>query len=192
MHPKMLKSSDKFICKLNIPDPPKDVDMDESRRSLKIIQGMEMVYDPMMKTLLEEKERSHRLSRLANTPQENSKILLYCGKIEVLLNKILYIHVDSPYARVFLDSEIEKEIDFRLNLQQIETYFDKQSLIRSHRSYLINPDKVLFAEKKGIRDYQLCFKRSQMIFTIPLSRSNIGKFVQSYPFWFRELWTASH
>ncbi|MBF0238242.1 MAG: LytTR family transcriptional regulator [SAR324 cluster bacterium] len=163
---------------------------DEENRILrKIIKGMELVYDELGQHLVAvipgDGVGSLKENSKIQDASEYMKKLLAVNKIELLLDRVLYIHVESPYCRVVLDSKNNTEIDVRITLETLEHYFGEKALVKIHRSYLVNPKKVVCAVRRGVRDYEIWLRnRTPQKVVLPLARSYLEKIQQKAPKWF--------
>lgn len=91
-------------------------------------------------------------------------------ELKLLLSNLLYISCEKNYASIFyLENGSTKETLLRTSLNKIESQLSNyQSIIRCHKSYIINTNKVV--EIKGnARSYLL--KIPKLDFLIPVSRS---------------------
>lgn len=104
------------------------------------------------------------------------------SKIELMLSHILYIQAESPYCKLVLESKRNHTLELRSPIHALERYFADDHLLQIHRSYLVNPKKVVCANQKVDRNYELwLLDRS----TIPVGRSYLRKLRQRYAGWFR-------
>ena len=167
-----------------------DHSSEENRLLRKMISGIEMVYNSIGQHISRQSKVSKELLKLSKQKTdatEYMKRLLAINKVELLLDRIIYIQVEAPYCRVFMDSKIKSEIDLRVTIHTLEEHFDEKDLLKIHRSYLVNPKKVLCAENRGVRDYELLLKGSNHEkIALPIARSYAEKLRLHRPKWFKD------
>lgn len=74
-------------------------------------------------------------------------------KLVIASSAILYIEAEENYVRIhYLESGIEKEYVLRNSMKTIDELVSRHGLVRSHRSYVLNPlhVKVLRKDKDGV------------------------------------------
>lgn len=155
---------------------------EENRLLRKLIYGIEMIYNPL--------EFQAEEDHTASSPiQKNSlqvmKQLIAINKIELLLERIVYIQSSGHYCQIFMNAQQKNSMDLRISINRVAKEFDSEQLVRIHRSYLINPKKVQYAEKKAVRNYILWLRDSysNRIF-LPIARSQIEKMMENHSVWF--------
>lgn len=146
-----------------------------------------------------EKSISPHLFEVRNSPlfredkrlQDKDPMQVYhlrqLSQVENLQHRILYIKGETPYVliRFFLKPE-RRPLMLRLSLKEIEADFHEDELLRINRSYLINPEKALYAERKTHPDYELLLRTdSAEIHRLPIGRSYIKTLRKKHPQWFR-------
>ena len=90
-------------------------------------------------------------------PKDEKKITLFDNsgvlKLSVSSANLYYIESDDNYIKVWYEdsSGVLKQYMLRCRLKTVEDSFSDSSLIRCHRKYIVNMDKVkvLFKEKDG-------------------------------------------
>lgn len=106
----------------------------------------------------------------------DDKFLPSINQIKLLLKKVLFIQAQAPYCLIVLDTPDLEEIEFRLTLQNLVTYFGAQVLFQVHRSYLVNPNKLDVVRRKPNSTYEVVLKDSHNRETpIPVGRLYIDK-----------------
>ncbi len=98
-------------------------------------------------------------------------------KIQSLLDEILYIEIKSPYCYVHLDFDTPLELKISMNM--IQRFFHEDMLMKTHRSYLINPKKVIRLYDNGQKTSGVVLKNEKVI---PISRSLSKKIKNRYHF----------
>lgn len=87
------------------------------------------------------------LQQIAGKPDKDRRIVL--KDIEniyfVKVSEILYCMADGTYTRFYLQSA--KEILVSKNLKEYETLLEPLGFLRTHHSYLVNPDKITIYDK---------------------------------------------
>jgi hypothetical protein len=93
---------------------------------------------------------------------ENEKI-----KFSVLAKDLLLLESTDNYVSVFyiLENKVQRKL-LRNTLKNMEEMLKENSIIRCHRSFMVNPAKVEFMEKNGKK---LVLKIQQFDKTIPVS-----------------------
>ena len=89
-----------------------------------------------------------RYDSTSNEPLQGSPILLFSsdtgkGRIEVPQDRLLYISADDNYVKIFyLKENVLCSHLLRSSLKRVEETVNSTQLVRTHRSYLVNPDFV--------------------------------------------------
>jgi len=107
---------------------------------------------------------------------KNTLKILY--EISESILDIVYIKAESPYCKIILANH-KKEYKLRTTIKVIEDYFQGRGLIRVHRSFLINPDKVISIIQHEHRDYRLKLESQNKIVEVPVGRTYYSK-IKSY------------
>ncbi|MBF0349846.1 MAG: LytTR family transcriptional regulator [SAR324 cluster bacterium] len=158
------------------------VPIDDARILRKIIEGIDMIFnvDTANHGPLSEAEEKAKVDSGLMMRQ-----MMALNKIELLIDRILYIYAESPYCRIFFESQNDFEMDLRLPIHALVENFRPEELLRIHRSYVINPKKVLCVDKKNPRDYEVWLKNGpKNTAQIPLGRSYMPDVQKRYPKWF--------
>jgi DNA-binding response OmpR family regulator len=102
----------------------------------------------------------------------DSKLLGILYKTKKNLVDIIYIKSDSPYCKVYFKA-LKKEPDkIRVTIRTLEEYFKSRDLLRVHRSYLVNPRRILSINKQKNNELKLLVQDSKSeIAMIPIGRS---------------------
>ena len=116
-----------------------------------------------------------QVHQLAATPRLLSELYDISSNKE----KIDYIKADKGYSGLYLKDNKEP-IYVTLRLRVIKQYFDDISLVHVHRSYLVNPNKVLKAKQLSAFRYELQLAKV----SLPIGRSYIELLKRKYPHWF--------
>ncbi|MCP4757059.1 MAG: response regulator [Proteobacteria bacterium] len=119
-------------------------------------------------------------SRLKHEEDENvalerefsEKQLEIFYKIQRKLNDIVYIKSDSPYCNVVSAPGKGKGERIRITIQALDDIFKGKNLIRVHRSFLVNPKKILSVNRKKNNEYKILLKsHNEKLVPIPVGRS---------------------
>lgn len=104
------------------------------------------------------------------------------------LEDILYIQAESPYCHVHTLRVGESMAELRLPIHQFPQDSLQVPLLRIHRRYLVNREKVLFLEKKNHMDWQIVLMDSNKeLCFLPVGRSYIKAILADNPQWNRLL-----
>ncbi|MBU2513407.1 response regulator [bacterium] len=102
------------------------------------------------------------------------------------LQEIVYIKSIHPYSQVFYNQDnnlTSKEV--QISLQDIQAYFDEKNMLRIHRSYFINPNKILSVRKKNQIDFEVKIKTEpDEIQKLNIGRNYVNHFKKLYPNFF--------
>lgn len=104
--------------------------------------------------------------------EKNTLKLLY--EISENISEIIYIKAESPYCKI-IRAEKKHHYKLRATIKVIEDYFNGRGLIRVHRSYLINPSKVISIEQQQHRDHKLKLEYQNNIVEVPVGRTYYTK-----------------
>lgn len=106
-------------------------------------------------------------------------------KISHYFSSILYIHSTFPYCKIICKAEETNSLLLRTTLKELEKKFAGQDLMRIHKSYLINPIKVVSIAKKGSQDYEAILKdNDDKIVKVPIGRKYHTELKKMNPRWF--------
>ncbi len=113
-------------------------------------------------------------------PEEKLLGILY--EIKKDLGNIIYVKSDSPYCRIFSKSINGESYKMRVAVQALEDYFKEKDLLRVHRSYLVNPKKILSVNKQKNNELKMLVKDMVgEIALIPIGRSFHDKIKTALP-----------
>lgn len=158
----------------------------------KIIHGMELIFDPISQKLVEETNKEKRLSpSVIHEDQSHEEIFLIrqIKQIERLAERILYIKCEAPYIVLrFINNPEQRPVLLRLSMKDITNHFQEKTFLRIHKSYFINPQRVLCIRKKRHPDYEMFLQAepSNKI-EIPIGRSYHKNLRTNYMRWFDSL-----
>ena len=108
-------------------------------------------------------------------------------KINHYSSSILYVQSIFPYCKVVCKSNEEDALLIRTTLKNLENNFHEKDLLRVHRSYLINPLKIVSFHKKGNQDYSILLKdNDSQTVMIPIGRKYQNTLRKLNPKWFSE------
>lgn len=115
-----------------------------------------------------------------NIPEE--KLLPILFNIKKDLNSIIYVKSDSPYCKVYSTSIKGEPHKMRVTIQALEGYFKEKDLLRVHRSYLVNPKRILSMNKQKNNELKMLVKDMEgEIAMIPIGRSFHDKLKTALP-----------
>ncbi len=118
------------------------------------------------------------------TPQNDKKIMLYdnSGSLKLVVNQnnLFYIESDDNYIKVWYQDSFDelKQFMLRCKLKTIEESFSDSDLVRCHRKYIVNINKIeqMMRQKDGSFSINLGLK----IDPIPVSRTYEEKFIARF------------
>ncbi len=102
-------------------------------------------------------------------------------QIRIHLNDIKYLTTAKPNTEVvFLDNN--RKLTLRLSLQNIEIFFEEETFIRVHRSYLVNPMHIKKIEKDNrvLSGYRIKMADGY----IPIGKTYLNTIKKLLPGWF--------
>ena len=126
-----------------------------------------------------QREEIKSLKTTANKPGEKRLIILKDenGKIKfsVLANDLLLLESTDNYVSVFyiLQNKVQRKL-LRNSLKNLEEMLKENSIIRCHRSFMVNPANVEFMQKEGKK---LNIKIKHFEKTIPVSEKYSSPFL---------------
>ena len=85
----------------------------------------------------------------------NEKLLGPLYKIKKDLPNLFYVCAESPYCHVYSDSEKSGVYKLRISIQALEEYFKEKDLLRVHRSYMVNPKKIMSITKLKNNEHKI-------------------------------------
>ncbi len=109
-------------------------------------------------------------------------------KINHFFSSILYVQAVFPYCKIVCKSKEEDALLLRITIKDLENNFRKTDLLRVHRSYLVNPMKIVSFHRKGNQDYSVLLRDNYSeTIMIPVGRSYQDYLKDLNPTWFSEL-----
>jgi CheY-like chemotaxis protein len=106
-------------------------------------------------------------------------------KISQYFSSVLYIHSTFPYCKIICKAEETNSLLLRTTLKELEEKFDGQDLLRIHKSYLVNPIKIVVIKKKGSQDYEAILRdNNDSTVSIPIGRKYHAHLKRLNPKWF--------
>ncbi|PKF60900.1 hypothetical protein CW745_13580 [Psychromonas sp. psych-6C06] len=115
-----------------------------------------------------------QISELAKEPQ----LLAELYEIASQKDHIKYIQADKGYSGIVCDNR--DTIYLSLRLKNIKLYFKDESLLQIHRSYLVNPRKVLRIVQLSKIKYEIELDGERL----PIARAYIPLLKENFPHWF--------
>ena len=162
------------------------IPIDEVRILRKILDGIDMVFHKDTGTAVTGGVDSKGRPVSTTDTAVLMRQMLNINKIELLVSRILFIYAESPYCRIAFESQKDFELDLRLPIHSLVAHFKGDELLRVHRSYMVNPKKVLCIDKKNPRDHEIWLKTGpKSTVQIPVGRSYVSKIRGLYPNWFK-------
>lgn len=102
----------------------------------------------------------------------DSKQLEILYLIQHQVPNILFIQSKSPYCEIVKEPGEAPMERVRIPVQVIEDFFNGKKMIRVHRSYLVNPQKVVAFEKQINNEYKLLLQdNAHNLITLPVGRT---------------------
>lgn len=91
------------------------------------------------------------LKKLQHQPKAGDHIFIRCnGKFEkIVLNDILYIEGLKDYVKIFVENS-KQIFTTAMNIKTISAKLPPQLFIRTHRSYIVNVNKIKSVDKESI------------------------------------------
>lgn len=115
-----------------------------------------------------------QISELAKVPQLLSELY----EIASQKGHIKYIQADKGYSGIVCDNK--DTIYLSLRFKNIKLYFKDESLLQIHRSYLVNPRKVLRVVQLSKIKYVLQLENERL----PIARTYLPLIKENFPHWF--------
>lgn len=115
-----------------------------------------------------------QISELAKEPQLLSELY----EIASQKDHIKYIQADNGYSGIVCDNKSTTYLSLRL--KNIKLYFKDESLLQIHRSYLVNPRKVLRVVQLSKIKYEIELENERL----PIARTYISSLKENFPHWF--------
>ncbi|MFO6424430.1 glycosyl hydrolase family 18 protein [Motilimonas sp. KMU-193] len=118
------------------------------------------------------------LMQLCRQPQLLSEL----HTIAQAKEKLRYIKAERGYSGLYLDGQAEPSY-ILMRLTGIKLYFDNQTLLQVHRSWLVNPSRVVGLEKMVKAKWQLRLDTGEVV---PVSKSYVQWIQQHFPHWWQQ------
>ncbi|NTS78302.1 LytTR family transcriptional regulator DNA-binding domain-containing protein [Catenovulum sp. SM1970] len=115
---------------------------------------------------------------LAQQPQVLSELYEISSRKE----HIYFVKADEGYSGIYYKKTGNPKY-IMMRLKTIKNYFDDESLVQVHRSWLVNPNKVKSVRRRHKRSYSLDLGIEE----IPIGRSYVDSLSSRYPEWFDSL-----
>ncbi len=117
----------------------------------------------------------------------SDQLVIALPEIQPHLSRITHIQAASPYCSVYLETEqIPREV--RISLSSLDFYFKDETLLRIHRSCLINPHKVVGIRKRFVGNkkyrYEVTVGTKNEEFRLRIGDSYVGKLKKVFPRFF--------
>jgi signal transduction histidine kinase/CheY-like chemotaxis protein len=107
--------------------------------------------------------------------------------IQPSLTRISHISAVSPYCHIYFEHQSEPK-EVRISLSNLDLYFNDTSLLRIHRSYLINPEKIIEIKKRFVGSkkyrYEAIIGTKSNLFFLRIGDSYIKKLKRIFPQYF--------
>ncbi len=103
--------------------------------------------------------------------------------IEPLLFRLLFVQATAPNSKIFFDFRKRESRILRISLNKLENHY-QNSLIRIHRSYLINPAKVVGIQLQDRKYFVTLGHSPDDTLQLPISRTMVPKLKEKFPAWF--------
>ena len=97
-------------------------------------------------------------------------------------DKLKFIKAERGYSGLYLDGQAEPNY-ILLRLTGIKLYFDNQTLLQVHRSWLVNPARVVCLEKLQKGKWQLRLDSGDLV---PVSKSYLLWIQELFPHWWNK------
>lgn len=106
------------------------------------------------------------------------------GKVLANLNRTLYIKADQSICNLYFGNPKLGALPIELPIGKVSDYFkNRNSMIRVHRSYLVNPEKIRRIIRHG-SVYKISFDQSEK--QIPIGRMHVKRIRAAYPNLFKK------
>lgn len=104
-------------------------------------------------------------------PDQETAFQEQLKKFFLYTNSVLYIQAEFPYCSVFCKKDEASPLMLRGTLKKVEENLKEKNLMRVHRSYLINPDKIQSVIKKAaqVMEIKLIDNNGQTV-SVPVGR----------------------
>ena len=127
------------------------------------------------------------------TIEENIQTMLSNQLVQALpdiqphLSRIIYISSSAPICSIYIDHEPNPK-DIKISLSSLDLYFNNTSLLRIHRSYLINPNKIITIKKQFVGNkkyrYEALVGQKDRTYNLRIGDSYVKKLMKIFPHFF--------
>jgi hypothetical protein len=127
------------------------------------------------------------------TIEENIQTMLSNQLVQALpdiqphLTKIIYISSSAPICSIYIDQEPNPK-EVKISLSSLDLYFNNSSLLRIHRSYLINPNKIITIKKQFVGNkkyrYEAVVGQKNRTYNLRIGDSYVKKLMRFFPHFF--------
>jgi len=102
--------------------------------------------------------------------------------IQHKLADLIFIRAESPYCHLVLDAAKPKMDRIRIPIQVLDDYFGGKKLVRTHRSFLVNPQKIIALNHKKNNELRVVLNRGKPPdVMVPVGRSHLERLIQQVP-----------
>lgn len=109
---------------------------------------------------------------------EDDKLVSVIGIVQPRLSEITHVKSASPTLELHFDSDKRPEYINGCSLEKLSLYFKESLLVRAHKSFLVNPSKVVSLQKVSkSRLLQMELSTGE---TIPVGRTHVEKISQIF------------
>jgi len=107
-------------------------------------------------------------------------------KVQRKMKQVVFIKSEAPYCFMHLDvSKSAEIIKIRTTVQALADYFEENSLMRVHRSYLVNTKKVESITFQKNNELKILLKKGEkQVISVPAGRSYHTKIRNIFPNFF--------
>jgi len=117
----------------------------------------------------------------------SNQLVIALPEIQPNLSRISHISADSPYCHIYIEHEPEPR-EVRISLSNLDLYFNDDSLLRIHRSYLINPGKIVEIKKRYVGNkkyrYEATVGAKNNLYFLRIGDSYVKKMTYIFPQYF--------
>ena len=125
--------------------------------------------------------------------EKNIQTMLSNQMVQVLpivqpnLSKITYISSASPFCSIYLENEA-KPHEAKILISSLDLYFNDEFLLRIHRSYLINPKKIVSIKNQYVGNkryrHEVVIRHKMRHVTLRVGASYVEKLKKTLPQFF--------
>ena len=144
----------------------------------KPFEASELLAKLMVFSKLKHKKNDNQSTHLS----EDDKHLGICYEIKRKLRSITYIKAASPYCNVYYTQEKGDFFRVRISIKTLADFFEESSLVRVHRSYLVNSKFITTVLRQNNHEEQiLIFENRNNPIVIPIGQSYQSLLCQKLP-----------